>query len=495
MATPGYNESSVVLPSMFGSPGAAMENALDRQQQDKRFQYQLRKDNEMDEWRKLNLIQDLTDLSKHQTGSDVANAIGNRQASGVLQKYTAAAKNMSPSELMANVQKEMQATLSGMDAMKNELAVSDEQLKLLKTQFPELDISSLARDHRAEILSRRIKGDESFMNPLEVGQSQFDVTNPDFLSRYITGNKNLSENIINPKGVEETSVFTGTPNAYTKFSAKVPFWKKPNFEQAALREGFLQGKDEPTLELKSTTIPADALPSSNGKPFEVIDKDVYDRFSQDGKLNLELIAATRHKFPDYDKFNSTEKEYAKRNVLHGQIKALDQSNFHPVENRRPARTTVNVSGGSKGDTQINDIYGRMRSKVKQLKDYGESRIRVSLLDSDGQKEALEVARNLTGDKELTQDDVNIELSDTDELNLYDNNRNLIGTLPKVGVNIKVQPGVKEKREVVAQGKQSPAPNQKTYSLNGKSYSQEQVESAAKKSGMSVEAYTKKAGLK
>ncbi len=459
----GYNESSVVLPSMFGQPGAAIENLLDRRQQDKRFQYQIQKDNEMDEWRKLNLIQDMTDLSKHQTGSDVANAIGNRQAGSILQKYTAAAKNMSPSELMANVQKDMQATLSGMDAMKNELAISDEQLKVLKTQFPELDISSLAKDHRAEILSRRIKGDETFTNPLEVGQSQFDVSNPDFLSRYMTGNKNLSENIINPKGVEDTSVFTGTPNAYTKFSAKVPFWKKPNFEQAALKEGFLQGNDEPTLELKSTTIPADALPSSNGKPFEVIDKDVYDRFSQDGKLNLELIAATRHKFPNYDKFNSTEKEYAKRNVLHGQIKALDQSNFHPVENRRPARTTVNVIGDA---PVINDVYKGIKDKLKKRRGQGQEFLPASLLEQDEKEVVLKTARDAKSDPDITQDDLKVIEGDDGSVRIFGSDDNFIAFVGEAATNLPRQADVKGKRAVVAEANK-PSTKPKTEDLRKK----------------------------
>jgi len=462
MAEAGYNESSVVLPSMFGDPGSAMENALNRKQQDKRFDYQIRKENEMDEWRKLNLIQDLTNLDKHQTGSDVANAIGNKQASSILQKYTAAAKKMSPSELLANVQKDMQGTITGMEAMKNELAISDEQLKVLKTQFPELDISSLAKDHRADILNRRIKDDEGFVNPLEVGQSQVDFSNPEFLSRYATGNKNLSENIINPKGLEDTTVLTGSPDSNTKWASKVPFWKKPNFEQEAMKQGFL-GKDFiPNLELKSTTIPADALPSSNGKPFEVIDREVLDRFTQDGKMNLELIAATRDKFPSYDNFNQTEKEYAKRNVLHDQIKALDQSNFHPVENRRPARTTVNVSGsgGANPDALINKVYERINSKIDYDLGRGFNATRYNALENDGQevvKKAVENAGYEVGEGGenvfIRKDSAgNIRVYRTSEGGkLLANPENEIATLSYTGTNLPKQANVRGKVETVEKG--------------------------------------------
>lgn len=474
----GYNESSVVLPSLFGDPGSAMENALNRKQQDKRFQYQMQRENDNDEWKKLNLIQGLTDLTQHQTGSDVANALGNRQASSILQKYTAAAKKMSPSELLANVQKDMQATINGMDGMKNELAMSDKQLMALKTQFPELDIAALAKDHRADIINRRLKGDEGFANPLEVPQSQFDMTNPDFLSRYITGNKNLSDAIINPKGAEDTSVLTGTTDSNTKWAAKQPFWKKQNFQQEAMKQGFL-GKDFiPNLELKSSTIPSDAIPSSSTKPFEVIDKEVLDRFSQDDKLNMELIAATRHKFPTYDNFNQTEKEYAKRNVLHEQIKTLDQSNFHPVANTKPARTNIHIGGsGSSGESAVNDIYKRMRTEVKRLKDYGEAKVNIALLDADGQKIALDFARDATKDPDLTNNDVKVELSEKGEMNLWGKDGRLIGTLPEIGVNIGKQPNTKAKVEVVENAnskKQSqkyplPSGKPKTVKQNGYTY--------------------------
>lgn len=311
--------------------------------------YRDKKEKEADDWKKLNLIQEATDLSKHQTGSDVANAIGNQHAAELLQKYTALSGSMNPAELQSKISQDMSGLINGMDAMKNELEQSDAQLALLKQNMPDLNIAQLAKDSRADIVSRRLKDGQQFTNPLEVPPSAINYGDPEFLSNYVTGNKNLSNAIINPQGTEAESVLMGKQGDYTKFEAKLPFWKKPNYDRTKFNgEGFYTGKDIPTLSLKNSVLPSDALPASNGKPFTVIDKDVYDRFSQDGKMKIELIAATKQAFPDYKNFNPQEKEYAERYVLNKQLETLDQSQLHPTSNVRPQvvhnRTTVNTGG-------------------------------------------------------------------------------------------------------------------------------------------------------
>ena len=68
---------------------------------------------------------------------------------------------------------------------------------------------------------------------------------------------------------------------------------------------------------------------------------------------------------------------------------------------------------------------------------------------------------------------------------------LLGTLPKVGANIKVQPSVKEKREVVGRGNSNN--QQRKYKIGGKEFSQEQVQKAASKYKMTVEQYLQSVG--
>jgi hypothetical protein len=48
-------------------------------------------------------------------------------------------------------------------------------------------------------------------------------------------------------------------------------------------------------------------------------------------------------------------------------------------------------------------------------------------------------------------DLFVVSDDNDKLIIYDSDKNKLGVLPVVGTNIKVQPSVKEKKEVVSQG--------------------------------------------
>jgi len=226
----GFSSSPFVLPNMYPSPGEALQSQIASKERDKERAYRDQRDAEQDQWKKLGLIQDLTDLSKYQTGSDVANAVGDKLASSVLQKYTGMASKMSPADLMGSIQKEMSGITSGMQAMKDELAVSDETLKSYKQMYPELDISALSKMIRADVVDRRMKGD-AFLNPLEIQPSQLNINDPEILSRFVADDKGLVRAIVNPKGTEPQSVLMGRQGDYTKFEGKLPYWKRPNYDR------------------------------------------------------------------------------------------------------------------------------------------------------------------------------------------------------------------------------------------------------------------------
>jgi hypothetical protein len=84
----------------------------------------------------------------------------------------------------------------------------------------------------------------------------------------------------------------------------------------------------------------------------IADRNDYNRFSQDPKTNLELIASTRQMYPSganrkgYDDFSDTEKEFAKRQVLYNHFENLDRSNFAYKSSLRPQRTNVNIGANT-----------------------------------------------------------------------------------------------------------------------------------------------------
>lgn len=479
--------SNFIIPEIPVTESKGVEKYAESMDKKKAIAYRDQKDRESEQWKKLGMIQDLTDLSKHQTANDVANAVGNQHANEIFKKYTMGASKMSPAELQYNISKDMSSVTNGMDAMKNDLAQSDAQLAQLKTEFPDLNIPAMAKAQRADILNRRLKNTNEFVSPMEVQPSQLNFTDPETLSNYVTGDKNLRDYFQNPQGMDETSVYKGNPDRYTKYTAKIPAWKKPNYDPANLKSGFMQEGHEPQLQFKSSTLSSEALPSSNGKPFEMMDKDVYENVP--AKQKIELIASAKKKFGDkYDSFNPTEKEYAQRNVLLDVAKTYDQTNFHPTDVHSPSASLLKFyaggsgSGATKPDAEIRDIYKEVSGKA------GTDGTNMNQFSAGAQKTMLEYANKLTGEG-LTQGDVKVQKAADGTINIVKTeDGKVIAPLDFGDLNVPTQPGVKQKTAVVNQ-------LNKEYQYNGKTYSHSDVEKKAVQSGLSIDEYIKKAGLK
>lgn len=462
MANGYYGDRAVTLPNAFPSPGQALQQYLSSQQRDmerdQELQYRRQREQQADEWRKINLIQDLTDIDKYQTGSDVANAIGNQQASQILQKYTDAAKTMSAAELLSNVQKEMSGLVSGLQGVKSELELSESQLKQLKSQHPDLDVAGLQRVHRADIVNRRVKGDAGFVSPMEVQPSTIDLSNPDFLSKFTLNTDDIDEYISKAKGAEEpTNIYMGSAENYRKFTGKVPFWKTPNFRPDQLKGDFLTSKEKPSLRIKGTTLPAETLPSSGGKPFNIVDEDVYRKFTGDERFNRQLIKSTRDIYPEYDNFSEQEKEYAKRNVLYKKIETLDKNDFHLSDIKTPSASLLRFysgdggSGSGSGEAQIRDIYKEVNDKVSSGIDlpFGLGKaVELNKLSATAQRLILDYVNKLIGSG-ATQGDVVLSKGKEGTINIVDpSTGQVIAPIDFGDINVPGQPSVKERRKVI-----------------------------------------------
>jgi hypothetical protein len=471
MANGNLGSYAVSLPNVFQAPGQALQSATEQvQRQGENFaQMQMRQQEaaerkaERDEaqlYRKMQTIQEMSDLSKYQTANDVANAIGNRTANEIKTKYINLAKEGKAglADIMEGVNKEIASTTEGMNALKMEGESFENALKTLKTQFPELDATALLTDYRKDVIGRRLKDGTSFVNPIEVQQSDLvtNLSNPDYLSKYTRGGKNLTEAITAPKGMEKSSVFVGTPTENVKFEATIPFWKRPTFTPEQAPGGFLQKGMQPSLELKFSTLPSEAIPSSSKVPFKIIDTEVYDRFSQEPKTNLELIQATRDKFPGYDQFNPTEKEYAKRNVLYDKLNTLDQSQFYPTGSTRAPITNINIP---KEPTATVNVYPEIEKLVDSRKEGMAAPL--NQLSSTTQGIILDFARKAKGDNQLSQGEIAIKRNEKGEISIYefDTETGKLGTMiapmSKLDINLEAQPTAKGKTEVLKGSQISP----------------------------------------
>lgn len=161
----------------------------------------------------------------------------------------------------------------------------------------------------------------------------------------------------------------------------------------------------------------------------------------------------------YDELNADSKKW-------GTVKNIEEYKANPIR-------IYNNSGGKGsggGEVKINDVYSHIKERVEEdsQKGYG---TRINSLNSDASEVLVALAKKLTGDTEIGIDDIFLAKDKNGDMSLYrvtldkDGNqimgvdekyptRNLIGKLPKVGTNLKVQPNAKAKVEVVKQGEES-----------------------------------------
>jgi hypothetical protein len=498
MANGNLGSYAVTLPNIFQAPGQALESATQQiERQTEKMADRALREQEMAErkaerdeaqmYRKMQTIQDLSDLSKYRTTSDVANAIGDKSAQDLRAKYIQKAQEgANPSDIMAEMGRDVSSVAQGMQAFKTESEMIEKRLADINKDLPNLDYGRAISDYRKEALGRRIKGSE-FINPLEVPPSNFatQLENPDFLSIYARGGKTLTEAIQAPKGLEKSSIFVGTPMENVRYDAQLPFWKRPTFKPEEAPGGFLPKGVIPKLELKADVLPAEAIKGSAKVPFKVIDEEVFNTFTQNPAVNIELIQATRQQYPQYDTFNQVEKNYAKRNVLYNKLSEIDQSDFSAAASTRAPVTNINIP---KEPTATVNVYPEIEKLVDSRKEGMAAPL--NQLSSTAQGIILDFARKAKGDNQLSQSEIAIKRNQKGEVSIYefDTETNKIGTMiapvSKLDVNLEAQPTAKAKQEVI-KGEQS-----KTYKYQGKTYTEQQLSNAAKQSGMTLEEYKK-----
>jgi hypothetical protein len=366
MANGNLGSYAVSLPNVFQAPGQALQSATEQVQRqgENLAQMQMRQQEiaerkaERDEaqlYRKMQTIQELSDLSKYQTANDVANAIGNKNAFEIRKKYIDLARQgkVNDADIFEGINKEIASTAQGMNALKAEGENFENELKNLKQIMPKLDAPRLLRDYRKDVVNRRIEDGVSFKNPLEVQQSEFatNLLDPDNLSDYLTDISDLEKQVVSPKSVKEMNLAVGSSKDFVPFEGKVPF-----FAEAVLPEGYIEGDYLPKGFVPETRVKSEIIPEIKkltGLDFKVVPDDVYNNFADDpiGKTNV--IALAKQKFPTYKNFTPVEKYNAQKNALYDYITQKNVSGFTSKERKVKSDTNVNIPKEEKGLEGLN----------------------------------------------------------------------------------------------------------------------------------------------
>jgi hypothetical protein len=496
MANGNLGSYAVTLPNVFQAPGQALQSATEQVQRqgENLAQMQMRKQEaaerraekeEAKKYRDMKMVADYGDLSKFQTASDFANAVGAAKVADVKKKYFDQVKNGNLD--LSEMDRDFSAITQGMAGLKTEQLLFEQLAKQKQELIPGFDVSKFLLDARKDSVARRIKDGTDFINPLEVKSSDILIKSddPEFISQYVSGGKALTEAIQAPKGMEKSAVFSGTPMENVRFEAQIPFWKKSSFVPEQAPGGFLPKGVTPKLEIKSSVLPAESIKDSEKAPFRVVDEDVFNVFAQNPATNVELIQATRQQYPSYDTFNQVEKQYAKRKVLYDKLADIDKSDFYATASTRAPITNINIP---KEPTATVNVYPEIEKLVDSRKEGMAAPL--NQLSSTTQGIILDFARKAKGDNQLSQSEIAIKRNEKGEISIYDfdTETNKIGTMiapvSKLDVNLEAQPTAKAKQEII-KGEQS-----KTYKYQGKTYTEQQLINAAKQSGMTLEEYKK-----
>lgn len=273
-------------------------------------------------------------------------------------------------------------------------------------------------------------------------------------------------------GSEVQTMYAGKKRN-VKYDAKSPFWMDVQVDKEGNaitdKSGNPVGLDVVSEEIVGSEGKPIVDPET-GKPLKALEKNRYNAIMQHNPDIADFVRGQTNKwFRDAGVKPPEEGTVAwdnkARNVLYDELKTRDRSYFKPrdVETKAPLATRIElgVPVGSKGSgsgdaTNVNDIYDRIDKEVTRLKDYGEKKIKPTLLDGDAQGIILDfINKGRKSDDQYSIEDVYLKKTDRGEIVVESAEGNLLTTLPKVGTNLKVQPGVKEKRAVVQQGSSKP----------------------------------------
>lgn len=147
------------------------------------------------------------------------------------------------------------------------------------------------------------------------------------------------------------------------------------------------------------------------------------------------------------------------------LKPVSKSDYERRQADKIQNIILNKMPSAGATTEVNDLYSIIEKAVDTPKKgiWGKFSRRgytpLTELTVDAQKMILDYAKVLTGltggqkgVEYLNNQSIKLKRTDTGGIGIYDaSNNDFIGELPRVGTNIKVQPDVKAKREVIRRG--------------------------------------------
>ena len=478
----------------FGPHFEAMRLA----QQDRQFREQQKegqkKDADTDKWKKLKMIDDATDPSKYQSSSQKANSLATKQLMDLRNEY-AGKTNMPVDQLYLELQQKLTPVAHGYSSYKGNLVQQEELAKKAVKANPNLDLEKVLVDLQKEVdneyLTQNEDGTIGF-NQARIGTESDAITRilkPENAWKYSKGMTPVIDYV--KKDGKKGELFAQAPDGtQINYSTTIPEWAQLVDEKGKAIEidpktGLIPKGVQPKLALKGTLQDYQET-DENGRPLfkpngePVMNKMVVVSQADMNKIlnNDEMQYAfeadwQKHKILSNVKVDPSREQDLKK-IYFSQWLA-DNGLTQPYVSSRThlpsqPRVSVRVGDGKGGDeTKIRDVFKELTDKQKVgVASFGvDYKMPLNELSPTAQGVIIKYANELTGG-ELTQSDIFIKQGEDGKFNIMDistGTPKLIAPMDFTDINIKVQPGVKEKREVVEQAKKMPKEEPKPQTQN------------------------------
>jgi hypothetical protein len=217
------------------------------------------------------------------------------------------------------------------------------------------------------------------------------------------------------------------------------------------------------------------LKDESGAEVPMLSDDAYGFFKT---LPSNVVAINKKLKRQYGKdFDPTSSEAETLRKIEAYKKVESEKpkiNANRVDKEDPVRSFAFNFGSGFGqggvNSQINNVYQRVKTKLAKRQGQGQEFLPASLLEQDEKDEVLKIARNAKGDNDITQDELKLIEGNDGSVRIFDNKDNFIAFMGETGTNLPRQADVIGKRAVVEKANQKQDINKpKTVRQNGHTY--------------------------
>jgi len=485
----------VVLPSTMPTYGETLQQGIQntaRQGQEYlQLAQQKQKDDEQRRMQNLRLIGQDTDFDQYKTGEQHIDDYAIGELKKISDKALTEYINLPPEELQYRLMNDLNPLFKWHTAAQGEYAKLNNTLTDLNKTYPNTDFGKA-----------RELGNQAFVNSLMQQDQNGSMMrkNPESIQSFdyngLFQKPEVLGQIVNDTSPFQQAIF-GIPKEavggkdYKDNKGNVISHKWSGLKPTGDMGEYTYAPDGKPIGIKLAGTDIPAVKDANGNPMRILSDDMYKMLQSKPAVFASMEKMWQDQKPTVEanymrstgqKIDPNTDNILKRAFLYQQANSLIGHDLKIEEEQKTPRPQISIYNNVDA-SHINDVYKNIDDKVNENMGNGYTATRVNALNTDAQNTIMDFVRKTTGNQNLNYSNIFLHKNEDGEIAVYKTSKNdkgekvlsfdndkLIGFLPKVGTNLKAQPGVGEKRAVIQQGNElTPPPKSQKYNVSGKPY--------------------------